>query len=101
MIEVIIRHVGSNTELAKIEIENVSDEAGEYGNYSVRFGVEKGRSVGIHQRGLIGFPRTKYNVFGLVLQALLSLDPRELEWDGEWETPNRHKNVLPWPFRRS
>lgn len=99
MIEVIVRHVGSNKELAKITIENVSDSAGEFGNYSVRFGVEKGRSVGVHQRGLVGFPRMKFNVLGLLLQALLSLDPRELEWDGEWENPNPPKNVLPWRRR--
>lgn len=97
-----MRHVGSNKELAKITVENVSDEAGEFGNYSVQIGVEKGKSVGIHQRGLIGFPRKKYNVLGLLLQALLTLDARELEWDGEWETPNAplRKNVLPWPLRK-
>lgn len=90
MIEVIIRHAGSEAELGRITIENVSDEAGEFGNYSVKFGVEKVASVGVHQRGLVNFPRTKYNVLGLLLQALNTLEPRELElegWNEEQSTP--------------
>lgn len=85
MIEVIIRHAGSERELGRIEIENVSDSAGEYGDYSIRFAVDKIRAVGIHQRGLHGFPRTKYNVLALLLQALNTLLPDELKFDGEWE----------------
>jgi hypothetical protein len=94
MLEVIIRHTGSQAELAKITIENVSDDGdGEFANYSVRFGVEKGRSVGLHQRGLLNFPRKKYNVFALLLQALNTLDPSELEFDGEWDQ-RTHPSVL-------
>jgi len=82
MIEVIIRHQGTEVELGRIEIENVSDDgAAEFGNYSVRFGVERIGSVGVHQRGILNFPRTKYNVLALLLQALNTLDPPELELD--------------------
>ena len=85
MIEVIIRHAESERELGRVTIEKVSDSAGEYGDYSIRFAVDKIRAVGIHQRGLHGFPRTKYNVLALLLQALNTLLPEELEFDGEWE----------------
>lgn len=84
MIEVIIRHVGSEVELARIEIENVS-VSDDSGDYSVRFGVHKGEGLGFHQRGIFGFPRTKYNVLALLLQALNTLEPRELEFVGEWD----------------
>lgn len=84
MIEVIVRHVGSEVEIARIEIENVS-LSGDSGDYSVRFGVHKGEGLGLHQRGIYGFPRTKYNVLALLLQALNTLEPRELEFVGEWD----------------
>lgn len=82
MIEVIIRHKTSNVELGRIEIENVSeDDESEYAEYSVRFGVERVKSVGVHQRGIFHFPRTRYNVLALLLQALNTLEPSELELD--------------------
>lgn len=85
MIEVVIRHKESGAELARIDIENLSGVGTETADYSVRFGVEKGDSVGIHQRGIFNFPRTRYNVLALLLQALNTLRPEDLEWDGEWE----------------
>lgn len=85
MIEVIIRHQESGTEIAKVTIENLTEGDSQYADYSVRFGVEKGKSVGIHSRGILGFPRQRYNVLALLLQALNTLEPRELEWDGEWD----------------
>lgn len=93
MIEVIIQHSASLNEIGKITIENVSDDgAGEHANYSVRFAVRKGNSVGLHKRGLINFPRKKYNVFGLLLQALNSLDQSELEFDGDFDfVPNLYE----------
>lgn len=99
MIEVIIRHKGTEVELGRIDIENVSDEAGEFGNYSVRFGVERIGSVGVHQRSLINFPRTKYNVLGLVLQALNTLEPRELELDGSPGERRPRRGILGWHLR--
>ena len=88
MIEVIIRHKGADVELGRIEIENVSDSAGEMGHYSVRFAVERIGRVGLHQRGILDFPRTKYNVLALLLQALNTLVPEDLELDGE-PTPDK------------
>lgn len=86
MIEVIVRHMGSETELARIEIENVSTtDDGLYGNYSVRFGVNKVGGVGLHRRGVLHFPRTKYNVLALLIQALSTLDPQDLEFTEPWD----------------
>jgi hypothetical protein len=92
-IEVVIRHKGSEVELARIEIENVGvspyvegDTVHSTGDYSIRFGVHKGEGTGLHQRGIYGFPRTKFNVLALLLQALNTLEPSELEFVGEWDT---------------
>lgn len=85
MIEVSITSHGGKRELAKIRIENVTDyeilENPDYdhGDYSVQFVVDRCMAIGTHRRGMWGFPRTKYNVLGLLLQALNTLDPKELE----------------------
>ena len=83
MIEVIIRHAGSEVELGRIEIENLETGDEEFGNYSVRFGVDRNEAVGLHQRAMLNFPRDQYNVLGLLLQALNTLEPGELELDGD------------------
>lgn len=98
MIEVLIRHKESGAELGRIDIENIHAE-GEFGNYSVRFGVEKIGSVGVHQRGIINFPRTKYNVLALLLQALKSLDPPELELQGDFDQRMYKKTTLGLSWR--
>lgn len=86
MIEVIIRHVGSEAELGRIEIENVdTDDGGNTATYSIRFGVEKITGVGIHQRPIFNFPRKRYNVLALLLQALNTLEERDLELGAGWE----------------
>lgn len=95
MIEVIIRHVGSETELGKITIENVGGDE-ELADYSVRFGVERVKFVGVHQRGIYAFPRKRYNVFGLLLQALNTLEERDLELDGEVDSSDMARR-----FRRA
>jgi hypothetical protein len=82
MIEVIIRNPNLGVELARIEIENVSEDGeADYADYSVRFAVERFKSVGVHQRGIQNFPRTKYNVLALLRQVLNTLEPWELELD--------------------
>lgn len=95
MIEVIIRHKGSKAELGRIEIENVGGTEDE-GDYSVRFGVERIKAVGIHRRGFLSFPRKKYNVMALLLQALNTLEPDELELEsGDLDISNVPKgNIL-------
>jgi hypothetical protein len=84
-IEVVIRHKESGAELGHIDIENVSEEKEDTGDYSVRFAVEKITGVGIHQRAIFNFPRREFNVLALLLQALNTLEPRDLAFSGEWE----------------
>lgn len=94
MIEVIIRHKGTGAQLGKIDIENMSQsETAEFADYSIRFGVERIKSVGVHQRGIIGFPRTRYNVLGLLLQALNTLDPSDLELDSDISAPDMARGL--------
>lgn len=99
-IEVIIRHKESGTKLAHIDIENLSEEPSEYADYSVRFGVERIKSVGVHQRSMLNFPRLKYNVLGLVLQALNTLEPSELELEGDLGEEIPKRGMLGWHFKR-
>lgn len=85
MIEVVIRHKESGAELGRIEIENVTEDGqAEFANYSVRFGVERIKGVGLHRRGMLNFPRKKYNVLGLLFQALNTLEQEEMELEGEF-----------------
>ena len=88
MIEVIIRIKGGK-ELGKITIENLVGEDTEYAEYSVRFGVDKAMGVGLHQRGIWGFPRRQYNVLALLLQALNTLEPEELKLHGDLNDKHR------------
>jgi hypothetical protein len=83
LIEVIITHVGSEVELGRVTIENIQMNVDGSADYSVRFGVDRHDAFGVHQRGIFGFPRKKYNVFGLLLQALNTLDPSELELEDD------------------
>lgn len=76
-------HVGSEVELGRVTIENVQMNDDGSADYSVRFGVDRHDAFGVHQRGIFGFPRKKYNVFALLLQALSTLDPGELELESE------------------
>lgn len=98
-IEVIVRHKGTEIELARIEIENVGID-GEHGDYSVRLLVHKGKGTGVHQRGITSFPRTKYNVLALLLQALNTLTPDELEYMGDWDKRPPIRDLPPLPKKR-
>lgn len=78
MIEVSIKSDGRS--LGTIKIENVSENPdAEFADYSIRFGVNKNQASGVHQRAIYNFPRTRYNVLALVLQALNTLEPEFLE----------------------
>ena len=98
-IEVIVRHKGTEIELARLEIENVGLED-EYGDYSVRLLVHKGQGTGVHQRGITNFPRKKYNVLALLLQALNTLEPSELEYVGDWDTRPSLQELPPLKKKR-
>lgn len=95
MIEVLITHRESGAELGRIHIENVSED-GEFGDYSIQFGVEKIASIGLHQRAIMNFPRKRYNVLALLRQALETLEPRDLELDGKFEdrTYTKRRSLL-------
>lgn len=84
VIIVTIKHAESGALLGEIKIENVSASAGDLGDYSVRFGVEKIGAVGVHQRGIMNFPRTKFNVLALLRQALATLEEDELSLTGDY-----------------
>lgn len=92
MIEVLILHKESRTELGYIEIENISPEHPELGDYVIKFAVEKISSVGIHTRGFSKFPRKKYNVLALLLQVLNTLGEEDLELSGEIDDSVLEKN---------
>lgn len=97
MIEVVIRHKESETELGRIEIENVTIGGSvfdEEADYSVRIGVERVNSVGMFQRGLIRFYRRKYNVLALLKMALETLEPEDLELDGPYEERHYRKGNI-------
>ena len=98
-IEVIVRHKGTEVELARIEIENIGGDT-EYGDYSVRLLAHKGQGTGVHQRGITEFPRRRYNVLALLLQALNTLGPSELEFEGEWDTRPPLKKLPPLEKKR-
>ena len=52
------------------------------GNYVVQFGSERGgQSVGLHRRRILDFPRLRFNVWGLIHQALIALGPEAMESD--------------------
>lgn len=94
MIEVTLTHVGSGVELGRITIENVQMNDDGTADYSIRFGVDRHEAVGIHQRALFGFPREKYNVFALLLQALSTMEPDELRLDGDLSSKQPLKKEL-------
>lgn len=82
MIEVWITKNGEP--LATIEIKNQGViesllDGTEFADYSVKFGVDRGSAVGIHSRVMNLFPRNRINVLGLVRQALMLLEEKELK----------------------
>lgn len=64
--------------LATIDIVEVDQNPDDTCNYSIKFKVNKKSGVGLHQRGIFGFPSKKYNVLALLLQALNTLQEKEL-----------------------
>lgn len=95
MIEVIIKNDGKA--LGKITIENVTPgESEKYADYSIRFGVDKNHATGIHQRAIYMFPRQEYNVLGLLLQALNTLDPEELRMHEDLTADSKPGRQLGW-----
>ncbi len=83
----------SDGELARIEIENAGGNLYE-GEYIVRFAVSRGKEwVGLHNRSFGAFPRTQYNVLALLMQALNTLDPKELELESDVDPSDLEREV--------
>ena len=93
MIEVIIRHKGSKTELGRIEIENTELGDTELGTYAVRFAVDRIAEVGLHNRAIHNFPRLKFNVLALLRQALATLEEEELKLPDETSASDLARQV--------
>lgn len=86
--------------IAKIEIENLADsDDPELGNYTIRIGVDNAQGdSAVYQRHIEAFPRTKYNVLALLLQALNTLTPEELQLADSTDTSDlarRQRRTLP------
>jgi hypothetical protein len=71
--------------LGYIKIANTGESIDDTSNYLVQFGIDRGSSVGVHSRLLHFFPRKKYNVFALLLQALQTLNEKELELESGYD----------------
>jgi hypothetical protein len=89
---------GGSILLGEIAITRLDEEA-EISDYSCRFAVERGGSaVGLHQRTITGYGRTKGNVLGLLFAALAQLSPEEMELEGDIGQPDvarRRKGIVP------
>lgn len=82
MIEVLVRHKETGVELARIEIECIeTEQEGILGTYSVRYGVERIKSVAMLQRVVRHFPRLRLNVLGLLQAALDELEFNDMLLD--------------------
>ena len=83
MIEVRIYHVddaaiADEVEIGRVRIERVETYSDKTADYAINFAVERMRAVGLHTRVIRAFPRLKYNVLGLLVQALSTLEEGEL-----------------------
>jgi hypothetical protein len=101
MIEVTIK--SGRKELGRIQIENVSESAEEFGDYSIQFGVDTGDGVAVYQRKVLHFNRKKHNVLGLIRIALDTLTEKELFLDSDPDashSPNLARRLSGplWPF---
>jgi hypothetical protein len=83
LIEVDIRLNGEP--LGHIKILNVTERVTEFADYKVEFRVERGTALGAHKRMIYGFPRKQYNVFALILQALNTLNEKDLKLERDFD----------------
>lgn len=92
MIEVSITD-DSGEELAHIRIEKLLDRGDGTADYSIKFGVDTADGFAVYQRSIDVYPRTKYNVLGLLRLALSALDEKELFLDGDPDQPRSSRNA--------
>lgn len=86
MIEIVVKvypSEGSTMErtLATIRIENTMEGDPEVGSYRADIAVDNGDSLSSLQRYISGFPRTKFNVLGLMKLVLNQLSEEDLYLD--------------------
>lgn len=89
--------------LSQMQIENISgnDERWpDFGDYSVQVVTDQG-DISLQQRTFKNFPRLKYNVWALILQALATFNHKDLilgeDHDVSGQEP--HRKVISHPLR--
>lgn len=84
--------------LSQMHIENISwqdEKWPEYGDYSVQVVTDQG-DISLQQRSFKNFPRMKYNVWALILQALATFNHKDLVLGDDHDvkgTPKRRKAI--------
>lgn len=71
--------------LGEIEITKVTEEVSEFADYRIKYVVNRGSAMAMHQRVIYGFPRKYYNVFAIVLQALNALNEKDLKLERDFD----------------
>jgi hypothetical protein len=94
VIEVKITCKGSD--LGLVRISNIDMNKDGTADYVVEIIVERGDSIGIHNRVIHSFPRSEYNVLGLLKQALETLSEEEFRFSGDFHTKSLHKQLPHW-----
>lgn len=71
--------------IALMEINNISEDNSEFADYKVHYAINRGSGMGLHNRIIYGFPRKYFNVFGLLLQSLNSLNEKDLKLERDFD----------------
>lgn len=82
-------------EIAQIRIEKVEDYPDGTADYVVEFGVNNGQlTESFYRRRVEHFPRTKYNILGLLAISLQTLTPEELSLEPGTEASDLARRQL-------
>lgn len=65
------------TELATIRLEWIENIDQNWSRYTAEFAIERVGAVGLHRR-VITFEHSRFNVLGLIQNAISALDPEDL-----------------------
>lgn len=85
MIEVDIKLDGKTIGNIKIIRQPSPERGNQFGDYEVRYVIERGEATGLHKRFILHFPRKQYNVFALLLQALNTLNEKDLKLERDFD----------------
>lgn len=84
MITVNIEHDGEP--IGQMEITRIpEDGTDQYATYKVKYGVERGSAVGVHERTLRMFPRKHLNVLALISEALFELNAKDMSLERDFD----------------